>query len=143
MITALEHTALSVSNLERSLVFYRDILGFTLERLLEPSPERDLGRINGMPGSLARIAHLRLGPCMLELFQYLEPKGRLQPLDRNQADIGHIHMGLTSTDVRGDYKKLKELGIEFYGEPVEFRPGVWVVYFRGPDRETIELRQVS
>jgi Lactoylglutathione lyase and related lyases len=143
MITALEHTALSVSNLERSLAFYRDLLGFTVERILEPAPERDLGRINGLPGSSARIAHLRLGPCMLELFEYLDPRGKPQPKERTQADIGFIHMGLTSTNVRSDYRRLKERGVEFYGEPVEFRPGVWVVYFRGPDGETAELRQTS
>jgi Glyoxalase/Bleomycin resistance protein/Dioxygenase superfamily. len=104
MITALEHTALSVSNLERSLAFYRDLLGFTVERILEPAPERDLGRINGLPGSSARIAHLRLGPCMVELFEYLDPRGKPQPKERTQADIGFIHMGLTSTDVRSDYR---------------------------------------
>jgi len=25
---------------------------------------------------------------------------------------------------------------------VEFRPGVWIVYFHGPDGEVCELRQV-
>lgn len=143
MITAMEHAALSVSNLERSLSFYRDILGFTVERIIEPSPERPLGKINGLPGSSARIAHLRLGPCMLELFEYVNPRGKPQPSERTQADHGFIHMGLTSTDVRADYLRLKSFGVEFYGEPVEFRPGVWVVYFRGPDGETAELRQVS
>lgn len=141
MIKALEHTALSVSNLERALTFYRDILGFKVERILEPAPERDLGRINGLPGCTARIAHLTLGPCMLELFEYLNPRGKPIPQDKTQADLGFIHIGLTSTDVKGDYEKLKALGVEFYGEPVEFRPGVWVVYFQGPDGETVELRQ--
>jgi len=141
MIKALEHTALSVSSLERSLTFYRDILGFRVERILEPAPERDLGRINGLPGCSARIAHLTLGPCMLELFEYLEPRGKPIPEKKTQADLGFLHMGLTSTDVNGDYQRLKASGVEFYGEPVEFRPGVWVVYFRGPDGETAELRQ--
>jgi len=78
---------------------------------------------------------------MLELFEYTEPRGRGSPEDRSQADLGYIHAGFTSTDVRGDYAALSERGVAFIGEPVEFRPGVWIVYFRGPDGETCELRQ--
>lgn len=142
MITKFDHAGLSVSSLERSLAFYRDLFEMEVERILEPAPERDLGRINGLPGSRARIAHLRKGEAMLELFEYLEPRGRPVPADHRQADLGFIHAGFASSDVREDYRRLKEAGVSFLGEPVEFRPGVWVVYFRGPDGEVGELRQV-
>ncbi len=141
MITKLDHVGLSVANLERSLEFYRDLFGMEVERILEPSPERDLGRINGMPGCKARIAHLRKGAAMLELFEYLEPRGKPVPAGQRQADLGYIHAGFSSSDVREDYARLKEKGVRFYSEPVEFRPGVWVAYFYGPDGETCELRQ--
>jgi catechol 2,3-dioxygenase-like lactoylglutathione lyase family enzyme len=142
MIKKIDHAGLSVSNLEASIEFYRDLLGLEVERILEPAPERDLGRINGMPGSTARIAHLRKGEAMLELFEYIQPRGKSLPGDHKQADIGFIHAGFASSDVREDYRRLKEKGVEFLGEPVEFRPTVWVVYFRGPDGEVGELRQV-
>ncbi len=141
MITRLDHIGLSVSSLERSLAFYRDHFGMEVERILEPSPERDLGRINGLPGCRARIAHLRKGEAMLELFEYLEPRGKPLPAGHRQADLGFIHMGIASTDVREDYRVLSARGVRFYSEPVEFRPGVWVAYFFGPDGETVELRQ--
>lgn len=141
MIQGLEHLGLSVSNLEKSIAFYRDLFGLQVERIIEPAPERDLGAINGLPGCKARIAHLRLGPSMLELFEYLEPRGKTLPADHKQADLGFIHAGFTSSDVRADYARLKAAGVSFLGEPVEFRPNVWVVYFRGPDNEVGELRQ--
>jgi catechol 2,3-dioxygenase-like lactoylglutathione lyase family enzyme len=100
-----------------------------------------LGVITGMPGARARIAHLELGGMMLELFQYLEPAAKSLARDRAQADKGYIHMGLRSDDGRGDYTRLRARGVEFLSEPVEFRSGVWVVYFRGPDGEVCELRQ--
>ena len=31
--------------------------------------------------------------------------------------------------------------LRFLSDPVEFRPGVWVVYFLGPDGEVVELRR--
>ena len=77
---------------------------------------------------------------MFELFEYTEPRGRAVG-DRNQADLGFSHVGFASTDVQGDIARLQEMGYPCLGEPVEFRPGVWVAYFSGPDSEVIELRQ--
>jgi catechol 2,3-dioxygenase-like lactoylglutathione lyase family enzyme len=141
MIRALEHPALSVSDLERSLAFYRDLLGCRLIRVIEPRDDDYLGTVAGVPGARARIAHLELGGVMLELFEYVRPRGRPLPADHTQADHGWIHAAFCSDNVRGDAARLREQGVELLSEPVEFRPGVWVVYFRGPDGETLELRQ--
>lgn len=141
MISRLEHVGLSVADLDRSIAFYRDLLGLEVLRVIEAGPTMRLGDIVGMPGCSARIAHLMKGDEMLELFEYKSPRGKPVPADRKQADLGLIHVGFTSTDTRGDYERLKAAGVSFLGEPVEFRPGVWVVYFRGPDGEVGELRQ--
>jgi len=141
MISKLEHTALSVADLDRSLAFYRDLLGFELIRIIEPRDDELLGTVAALPGAKARIAHLELGGSMLELFEYVKPRGAALPPDRPQSDLGCIHIGLSSDNVRTDVERLKEQGVEFLSEPVEFRPGVWVVYFRGPDGEVCELRQ--
>lgn len=141
MITKLEHVGLSVSNLDRSIAFYRDLLGLEVLRMIEAGPTMRLGEIVGMPGCSAKIAHLMKGDVMLELFEYRDPRGTPIPKDRRQADFGFIHAGFTSTDTRGDYARLKAAGVSFLSEPVEFRPGVWVAYFRGPDGEVGELRQ--
>ena len=141
MISGLEHVALSVSNLDRSLEFYTKAMGLELARVIECPPEMGLGNVAGMPGCSARIAHLQSANVMLELFEYHDPEGRPIPMDRKQADIGLIHIGFSSTDARGDYKRLKEQGVEFFSDPIEFRPGVWLFYFRGPDGEVCELRE--
>ncbi len=141
MIESLEHVALSVAHLERSLSFFRDEIGFTLLRIVEPPPSMRLGDVAGLPGCSARIAHLHLGSTMLDLFEYQDPKGRAISPDRTQADVGFIHIGLRSTDARADHDRLKNRGVQFLHEPIEFRPGVWIAYFRGPDGEVCELRQ--
>jgi catechol 2,3-dioxygenase-like lactoylglutathione lyase family enzyme len=141
MITNVDHVALSVASLDRSIAFYRDIIGFKVERILECGPEMRLGDVNGMPGSTARIAHLTLRNNMLELFEYQTPQGKRIPPDHKQADNGLIHLGLASTDARTDYEKLKEYGVKFLSEPIEFRSGVWIFYFYGPDGEVCELRE--
>jgi glyoxylase I family protein len=142
MLIGLEHVALSVSNLERSIDFYRDLLGLKLTRIIECGEDSRLDEVAGIPGCLARIAHLVSEKGMLELFEYTRPRGEPVPGGRRrQADLGHIHAGFTSDDVRGEYARMRARGVEFLSEPVEFRPGVWIVYFYGPDGEVGELRQ--
>ena len=141
MIESLEHTGLSVSNLDRSVAFYRDVLGMEVIRILECMTEMRLGDIVALPNCQARIAHLQKGGKMLEIFQYQNPKGKSITDDRTQADHGFSHLGFKTTDALSDYDRLKKLGVKFLSEPVEFRPGVWVVYFYGPDGEVCELRQ--
>lgn len=141
MIKGLDHVALSVADLERSIAFYRDNFGFEIIRIIECPPGMRLGDVVGMAGCTARIAHLKAGATMLELFEYQNPRGRKISDNHKQADHGFIHIGLTSDDVRADYARLAKGGVRFFGDPLEFRPGVWIVYFYGPDGEVCELRQ--
>jgi catechol 2,3-dioxygenase-like lactoylglutathione lyase family enzyme len=141
MITSLEHIGLSVSDLERSVAFYKKYMNCKLIRIVEAGPDMLLGEVTGLSGCSARIAHLQSGNGMLELFEYTDPRGREISDNRCQADHGFIHAGFTSNDVRGDYKIMKDNGINFISPPVEFRPGVWICYFLGPDGEVCEIRQ--
>lgn len=138
----IEHVALSVSDLERSICFYTNLLGFEKVATIECPPESRLGEVAGMPGCSALIVHLRLGEMILELFGYTIPRGRPVPGDRTQADNGLTHLGFVSQDIHADYRRLQEHGVKFYRQPIEYRPGVWNAYFYGPDGETLELRQV-
>ena len=141
MITKLEHMALSVADMQRSLEFYRDLLGLELVRELDCGPNSQLGTVVGLPKCCAKIAHLICGETMLELFEYTDPRGNPLPPDHRQADQGLVHLGFQSNDTRGDYERLKSADVHFISEPVEFRPGVWIVYFHGPDGEVCELRE--
>jgi catechol 2,3-dioxygenase-like lactoylglutathione lyase family enzyme len=141
MIKKLEHMALSVSDIQQSLAFYRDLLGFELVRELDCAPDSKLGEVVGMPGCAAKIAHLMCGETMLELFEYSDPRGTPTAKSLRQADHAFVHIGLQSSDVRGDHKDLQSKGVRFISEPVEFRPEVWIVYFYGPDGEVLEMRE--
>ena len=79
MFTKLEHVALSVKDIERSIEFYRDVIGFEVKMRLEPDPKLPQEKVVALKGAAPRIAHLYLGGFMLELFQYLSPVGRPIP----------------------------------------------------------------
>jgi len=142
LILGADHVALSVADVERSIRFYTDLFGFEVRRRLPADPSLPLDKVIGVAGAAADIAHLYLGEFMLELFQYRVPEGRADAAARSQADHGYIHFGLRVTDIRGETARLRAAGVSFLGDPVEFRPGAWVVYFRGLDGEVVELREV-
>jgi catechol 2,3-dioxygenase-like lactoylglutathione lyase family enzyme len=140
MIQSLGHVGLGVSNLERSLKFYRDVMGMEVLMKLNITDDR-IARVIGIPAAQCRIVHLKLGDGILELFEYSNPIGINRAKDMRQCDYGLIHLGFEINEFHKHVEQFKEIGLQFLGEPVEFRPGVWVVYLRGPDGEVIELRQ--
>ncbi len=142
MIQELSHFALSVSNMERSLSFYRDLFGMKVVFEMEFSDDK-IGRITGIKGAKCKVVHLRLDSSpVLELFHYYHPAGKKIAPEHRQCDHGFIHLGFDVTEIHKHIEKMKEQGVEFLGELVEVRPGVLVAYFRGPDGEVCELRQL-
>ena len=127
--------------MERSLAFYRDVIGMAVVLQVDFSDER-LGKITGLAGGKAKVVHLKLGETVLELFEYREPKGRAAARELRQCDTGFIHIGFRVTDIHRHYEKMKAAGVQFFSEPVEIRRGTRVVYFEGPDKEVCEMRQV-
>lgn len=141
ILPSLGHVGLSVSDLERSKAFYCDVLGMEVVLELDISDDRQ-ARVVGMPGMKCRIVHLRLGDGVLELFDY-RPRGEDLAHRMRQWDQGIVHIGFEVDDFHQRLDRLHRAGVEFLGEPVEFRPGVWVLYFLGPDGEVCELHDVS
>lgn len=102
-----------------------------------------LADILGSPRAKAQVVHMRLGESVVELFDYRQPKGRAPREDANQSDFGLTHMGFMVKDFHKTYNRLKAKGVQFLGQPVETRPGVWVAYFHGVEHEVCEMREIS
>ena len=77
--TALAHTGLTVSDLDRSIAFYRDALGFDVVMQQEKRGGY-LGAIVGYLDAHVRMAHLALpgSDHRIELFEYLEPRSAVR-----------------------------------------------------------------
>jgi catechol 2,3-dioxygenase-like lactoylglutathione lyase family enzyme len=105
VITGVHHFALTVSDLETSLAFYRD-LGFNVvsDREVEGGYVEE---ITGVPGAKIRLAHLSGYGHNLELLQYKRPlganrAGRLQDTGRRRARASrpwrHVPLGRARDD---------------------------------------------
>jgi len=138
----LHHTGLTVSDLERSLYFWRDAMG--MEVLFQQ--EKAGGYLEAIvrePGAHVRMAHLAFGGegPRIELFQYLAPSGG-QHLSR-PADQGFVHVCIACEDLDERMKRLVAAGGTPFSEPVVIDTGVnrggRGVYLRDPDGHVVEL----
>ncbi|MCL5256849.1 MAG: VOC family protein [Chloroflexi bacterium] len=146
--TDVDHFGFTVSNMERSLEFYRDILGFQVigEAAISADEEwaaRIVGHY-GQPGAVYRIVYLDAGGEKIELEEYTYPEGR--PMDRRVWDVGHAHICFQVDDVHRIYDELTARGIASKSEVQEARLNgklvSYSVYVLDPDGISIELSQI-
>jgi catechol 2,3-dioxygenase-like lactoylglutathione lyase family enzyme len=141
MFAQMDHVAVSVKDMEKAIAFYQDIIG--LEKVFDREFDAPMAKLIGVEGTKVRIVHMRLGDATVELFYYYHPKGRDPLPNPQQSDFGLIHIGFKVTNFHETYRKLKERGVQFLGEPVEFRPDVFIAYFRGAEHEVCEMREIA
>ena len=138
----LHHTGLTVSDLERSLHFWRDAMG--MEVLFQQEKAGGyLEAIVGEPGAHVLMAHLAFGGegPRIELFQYLAPGGGRH--FSRPADQGFAHVCVACDDLGEWLERLIAAGGTPFSEPVEIDTGVnrggRGIYLRDPDGHVVEL----
>lgn len=125
------HCGLSVPDLEASIAWYREMLGFGLELRQE------------MPHVALKGAFLRRGDFRIELFEVagaapLPPERR--EVDKDLFTHGTKHMALTVPNVRMALEFLRARGVEVAMEPVEVE-GTVACYIRDNSGILIELAE--
>ena len=143
-IIGADHTGFTVSNLEHSLQFWRDVLGFELSH--RPHQTGELAsEITGVPGAEISIAVLKGYGHKIELLEYLAPPDREQAKLR-PCDVGFVHVALVVDDLDEILKAIAASGWEAAGKPQTLthgpNAGRRVVYVRDPDGTTIEFMQL-
>lgn len=144
MVRSFHHSGLTVSDMERSLAFYRDVLGLVV--VADMQPEADYpARVTGVAGATFRIVFLRVPPGdhILELMQYKTGAGDPLPLATNRPGCGHICFEVD--DLPALHARLAAQGVRFVSEPIPITQGVnkggYAVYLRDPDGITVEFLQ--
>jgi catechol 2,3-dioxygenase-like lactoylglutathione lyase family enzyme len=144
-IYAVDHTGITVSNLERSLAFWRDVLGFELSH--RPHQTGELAsEITGVPGAEISIAVLKGYGHKIELLEYLAPPDRKQVAIR-PCDVGSVHVALVVDRLDAVLATIAASGWKAAGRPQTLtagpNTGKHVVYVRDPDGTTIEFMQAA
>ena len=140
-ISYIHHVCVVVSDLERSLRFYRDVLGLeVLERVdLIAGKEASLGV--GLPDARFELVHLGAsdGPTRLEMLHYFSPESRPLPPEKRSNDIGTAHAAFRVKNIDAYYKRLRERGVRFISEVQGSSTGERFCYFYDPDGAILEI----
>ena len=144
-ILAADHTGITVSNLERSLAFWRDVLGFELSHRVDQTGEL-AAEITGVPGAEISLAVLKApGGHKIELLQYTAPADRKHYVDLRPCDVGSVHVALTVDDLDAVLEKIAASGWKAARKPQTLttgpNAGKRVMYVRDLDGTTIEFMQ--
>jgi catechol 2,3-dioxygenase-like lactoylglutathione lyase family enzyme len=94
MIKDIHHTSFTVSEMERSIRFYRDILGLELKWDSAAIGVKFKGetadKVTNCPGTELRIVFFASGNHRIELVEYT-PRGKPQ-VDNKASDTGSAHV---------------------------------------------------
>jgi len=145
VITAIKFVGMTVSDMERSLDFYTTVLFFN-----KISDREDAGidcdRSYGLSDVRVRIAKLQLGDEIIELTEFLNPKGRPIPTDSRSNDLWFQHIAIAVRDIERVYAHLQHFLVSQtspYPQTLpEWNPiadGIQAFYFKDPDGHNLEL----
>lgn len=102
LFEGIDHTAIAVSDTEKSIAFYRDELGMRIAGTSENYGDEQ-EHLNNVFGARLRITSLRApyGPGV-ELLEYLVPRtGKPIPKDTKANDLAHWETVVDERDLRG------------------------------------------
>ena len=145
LVNVLDHVSVTVSDMERSLAFYRDLLG--LKEVERHRLEGEgISKMAGKESAVMEVVRL-VAPetegIEIDLQHYVEPEGKVS--DVHLGDVRHSHICFGVPNLAQAYEQLSEKGVKFVSEPVSFDLEwaiVHVVFFEDPDGYVLELMQV-
>ncbi|MBX2870687.1 MAG: VOC family protein [Saprospiraceae bacterium] len=134
--------ALLSPDVDRLAGFYEKLLG-------KPASRKGAYKDNLKLDSIANRDQLELkaiwinmdGPAkMMELMQYIKPKTGATKAQQ-PTDLGY-HFSYETTDIQGEYLRMKEMGVDLISEPQDMGK-YWAFYARDIDGNLFALRQIK
>jgi glyoxylase I family protein len=140
------HVSFSVTDLQITTAFYRDVLEFSVlqqnRNEYEGLGEALFGKKWGINQSHADLLFVMMERCglVVEFIQYLDPP--VKPYHMDPSVAGSAHIAFRVADIESEKRRLEGLGVEF-NSPINVSrvSGNKWCYFRDPDGICLELVQ--
>ena len=124
-----DHAGISVGDLEAAIAWYGEMLGFTVDRIVD------------IPEDTGRLALIRRGDFLLELFCIAGaapvPEERKHPTTDLRTQ-GIKHVAYAVPDVRALMEQLKAKGVDVVWDVVE-HDGTWCAFVRDDSGNIVEF----
>lgn len=144
LFLGIDHTAVVSGDTERSLAFYRDVLGMRIAGESE-NYGTEQEHLNNVFGARLRITSLRAasGPG-IELLEYLSPRdGRPYPADERSNDIVHWQAIVRVGNADSAASAISRAHVRFVSSGVVGVRGERALLVRDPDGHALELVQLT
>ena len=125
MFKRIDHVEIAPSDLEASIAWYTDMLGFRMKE-----------RVHIGAPTLKQVVYLTLGDTMIEMLEYVDPA----PVDHT-IRVGYRIMALEVDNMEETLAYLAKKGIEPSVQPMDVGGGALRGEIVDPDGLSIELRQ--
>jgi lactoylglutathione lyase len=126
MIKGLTHVAVRVTDIEKSLEFYCDILGL-----------REQFRLTDEEGS-PRLVYIEVAPR-----QYIELFPGAEAPNEAVKHSAAVHICLEVDDIQESHREMTERGLQPHGEPKLAMDNSWQFWTSDPDGNPIEFHQFT
>jgi len=142
MLKEIRHIGIIVKDLEKSMNFYCNLLGFEIAKRAEEFGEfiDTILQFENTKVTTVKMKH----PCskvMIELLFYKYPIAKY--IEREINDVGIGHIAFTVDDLKSEYKRLSNMGVVFMSEPkISIDGKAKVTFCRAPEGTFIELVQI-
>ena len=146
----LDHFNIVVQNMERSVAFYRDVLGLT--QTFQATLEGEwIETVTGLAETRARCVFFQLPgvDVRLELLEYIHPEGASFEKDSVPNTVGLRHFAFEVDDMEAWCERLKAANVRFVSPPITVpfpvgnRGTKRLCYFHDPDGVLLEIAAYS
>jgi catechol 2,3-dioxygenase-like lactoylglutathione lyase family enzyme len=142
MIKQIRHSGIVVEDLKAALDFYRDMLGFKVEKSMHetgPFIESILG-LKDIEVTTVKMS--APDGNLIELLYFKPHKKDAKNLERRIFDFGISHIALTVDNLESDYQRLKLAGAHFFSAPkINVELTATVAFCKDPFGNILELVQ--
>jgi catechol 2,3-dioxygenase-like lactoylglutathione lyase family enzyme len=144
-ITRVESIGLTVHNMDRSVHFFHDVLGF---KKISDTELQGTGyeNLEGIFGLRTRVVQMQLGDETITLTGYLTSGGRSIPEDARSNDLIFQHIAIVVSNMEEAYAHLRKYMVMHVSTGPQTLPasnkaaaGIKAFYFHDPDMHNLEL----
>lgn len=144
-VTAVESVGMTVSDMDKSIEFYAQVLSFKKVSDVEVLGT-EYEQVQGLFGVRLRVVRMQLGSEFIELTEYLTPKGRPIPVDSRSNDRWFQHIAIVVSDMDKAYQHLRSFKVQHTSTAPQRLPdwnraaaGIRAFYFKDPDGHNLEV----
>lgn len=131
------HYGVTVTDLDRAVEFYRDVLGLDILARFDVSGESFAEGV-GVAGATGQFAHLDAGGSRVELVEYSPESEAAESGAVNRPAAKHL--GFEVGDVDAFYEGLPS-DVETMSEPQTTETGTRILFLRDPEDNLVEVLQ--